>query len=60
LSRKTLTKEAAPTANPGEDGTRWHRVEDTHLQGVAGEVGPAAETEFVYDVRAVGLNGLDA
>src|SRR5712692_8489232 len=36
------------------------RVEEAHFQGVTGEVGPAAETEFVHDARAVGLNGLDA
>src|SRR5437899_2208891 len=39
-------------------GRGW--VQETQLQGVAGEVGPAAETEFVRDACAVGLNGLDA
>jgi len=32
--------------------TGWDRVEETHLQGVPGEVGPAAETEFVTRLRA--------
>src|SRR5260370_27145924 len=41
-------------------GYGWAWVEETHLQGVTGEVGPAAETEFVHDARPVGLNGLDA
>src|SRR5260370_28179173 len=41
-------------------GYGWAWVEETHLQGVTGEVGPAAETEFVRDARPVGLNGLDA
>src|SRR5260370_40957963 len=41
-------------------GYGWAWVEEAHLQGVTGEVGPAAETEFVHDARPVGLNGLDA
>src|SRR5437588_7751801 len=47
-------------AAPRLSGREWARVEEAQLQGVTGEVGPAAETEFVHDARAVGLNGLDA
>src|SRR6266511_571146 len=54
--RKTLTRRRRRRLA----GRGWDWVEETHLQGVTGEVGPAAETEFVHDARAVGLNGLDA
>jgi hypothetical protein len=44
---KTLTKRRCRRLLGRAGGYGWDRVEEAHLQGVPGQVGPAAETAVV-------------